>query len=61
VVIFKQADGDQQHFITVAVTGSGIMIRERVARLMGENKAVGITTSFMFRRKDGKLAKVAYF
>jgi hypothetical protein len=25
------------------------------------NKVVGITTGFMFQRKDGKLAKAAYF
>jgi hypothetical protein len=59
---YKQVEGEKQHRLpVVAVTGSGIRIRERTRRKPGERKVAGITTGFMFRRKDSKLAKAACF
>jgi hypothetical protein len=59
---FKQVEGEQTHFLPVAaVMGSKIRIREWVGRLLEENRVVGISSGFMFRKKDGKLAKAAYF
>jgi hypothetical protein len=59
---FKQVEGEQHNFIPVAaVTGSGIRIREWVRRLLEEKRAAGISSGFMFRKRDDKLAKAAYF
>jgi hypothetical protein len=59
---FKQVEGEQHNFLPVsAVTGSGIRIREWVGRLPEENRVAGISSGFTFRKKDGKLAKAAYF
>jgi hypothetical protein len=43
------------------VTGFRIRFREWVGRLLGEQRVAGISSGFMFRKKDGKLAKAAYF
>jgi hypothetical protein len=40
-----------------AVTGSGIKIREWVERLLLEKAEVGLTSGFLFLKKDGTPAK----
>jgi hypothetical protein len=53
---FKQLEGDQHHFLPVdAVTGSGIKIREWVEVLFLEKAEVGLTSWFLFLKKDKKL------
>jgi hypothetical protein len=59
---FKQVECEYQHFLPVAVvTGSGIRIREWVGGLLEEKRVAGISTRFMFRKKDDKLINAAYF
>jgi hypothetical protein len=59
---FKQVEGEQQQFLPVAaVTRSDIMSKEWVGHLLGGNKAVWISSGIMFRKKNGKMAKVTYF
>jgi hypothetical protein len=59
---FKQMEGEQQHYLPIATeTGSGLRIREWVGRLLDEKARVGLTTGFMFLKKDGTPAKAVYF
>jgi hypothetical protein len=58
----KQMEGGQQKFLPVAAeTGSGSKIREKVGRFLDEKARVGLTTGFMFLKKDGMPAKAIYF
>jgi hypothetical protein len=59
---FKQVEGEQHNFLPVAaVTESCLRIREWVGLMLEEKKVAGITRGFMFRQKDGKVVKAAYF
>jgi hypothetical protein len=59
---FKQMEGGQQHFLPIAAeTGSGLNIREWVGRLLDEKARLGLTTAFMFLKRDGTPAKAMYF
>jgi hypothetical protein len=50
---FKQVYGEQQHCLPVAVTGSGVCIREWVDCFLKEKGAVGLVSGFMFLKQDG--------
>jgi hypothetical protein len=63
---FKQMEGEPQHFLPIAAeTGSGLRIREWVEILLeillDEKARVGLTTGFVFLKKDGTPAKDIYF
>jgi hypothetical protein len=59
---FKQVEGKQQHFLpVVAVTGSGLQIREWVERLLKEKEMTGVISGFMFLAKDGKTVQATDF
>jgi hypothetical protein len=44
-----------------ALMGSGISIREWVERLLLEKAEVGLTSGFMFLKKDGTPSKAIYY
>jgi uncharacterized protein (TIGR03382 family) len=44
-----------------ALAGSWIRVREWVERLLPEKAPVGLTSEFMFFKKDGTPAKAIYF
>jgi hypothetical protein len=59
---FNQVDGEQQHFLPVAVvTGSGLQIREWVEHLLKEKEMKGVISGLMLLRKDEKPSRAADF
>jgi hypothetical protein len=59
---FKQMEGGYQHFLPIATdTGSGIKIQEWVGILLDDKASVGLTTAFIFLKRDGRPAKAIYF
>jgi hypothetical protein len=60
--MFKQMEGEHQQFLPIAAeTGSGLNIREWVGILLDEKARVGLTTGFMFLKRDGTPSKAIYF
>jgi hypothetical protein len=59
---FKQIESEQQHFLPImSVMGSGIRIREWVERLLQKKARVGLTSEFLFLKKDGTPVKAIAF
>jgi hypothetical protein len=62
VGMFKQEDGERQHYLpVVAVTGSGLHIRDWIRRPLELKVKSGQTQGFLFRLKNGSPAKWADF
>jgi hypothetical protein len=54
---FKNGGGNQ-HFLPIATeTGSRLKIQEWVGRLLDDKDRVGLTTGFMFLKRDGTYCK----
>jgi hypothetical protein len=59
---FTQMEGGQKHFLPIAAeTGYGLKIQELVGRLLDEKARRGLTTGFMFLKRDGMSANAICF
>jgi hypothetical protein len=59
---FKQEEGEQKHFLPVAmVTGSGLILIKWSKRLLDEKRVAGLTTGFVFLSPGGNVAKASDF